>query len=159
MKLTEFLNKKVVSIFEGTECGKVDNPIFENFLLLGFEIKKDDLTFFVFAKDIFCVSKNFVMIKTKNCLALAKTFSGTTFLKKQVIDTNGKCLGKILNAFLSKNFGIKKFVLHRHTFSPKQILGNDDFVVIKKTHFAKDNQKKLQKNEKSMLKVSILPKK
>lgn len=164
MKQTDFFEKNVISIFDGEFCGKVENLCFCGFKLLGIEIKKDNLKFFVPAKALFSVNKKFVMIKNKSFLMIAQTQKVISFLGKPVVDVFGKSFGKILQVWFSKKFLIEKFSTSNFSFVPKQILSCKNFVVInnktnfKKSCFAKNCKLKSQKNKIFAPKVSILPK-
>ena len=165
MKHSDFLNKPVVSINDGNDCGKVENLFFENFKEAFLTLNKQNQKLILPCKNVFAVGKKCVLVKNKEqCFVATKTFFRQV-LGKQVFRVDGKSFGKVLFAWFSKKFEVEKFSTNNFSFTPKQIVSVGQFVVINqnkktnKTNFAKNGTKIYKKTLNLNKKVCILPKK
>lgn len=129
MKLTEIFGKQVYSIYEGEIVGTVCDAIFNQTKLISFKLfDKDEHEYKLSLNNIKALS-DCIVINNKNKLEYFLENSKTTPMFKIVIDENGICCGKIIDAEIDKDGAIEKFITDKKIeLLPNEITTRKDFV-------------------------------
>ena len=142
MYYLNFLNKEIISIFDGKICGNIKQGIVnEKGKLTSFLVEQNNNIFALSVKDIFAYTFDKVMIKNSTKLIISQATEEQKFLNKPVFTIYGKNLGIIKDIVFSKNYIIEKIITNKSEFLFKDIVINENIVIInenskyKKHHF------------------------
>lgn len=131
MNYLNFLNKEIISIFEGKTCGTIKYGIINSKgKLSSFVIQNNELKGILNIKDIFSFCYDKIMIKNKSKILVSQIENLIQFLNKKVFTVLGNYYGKIVDIVFDKNFYIEKILTDLNEFTFKDILINGDIIII-----------------------------
>ncbi len=152
MNYKDILNKNVISIFDGTKCGKVDSGIFnKNGKLVSLLINQNEIKSIVNYCDVFSTCDD-VMIKNKHKIIVSQNENPISFLNKEVFTIFGKYIGNVLDIVINEKLYIEKIITDKQEFSINDVITNNEVIVIndnsnhKKHNFAPKNKIEKAKN-------------
>lgn len=141
MNYTTFLNKEIISVFDGEKCGKVHMGLFnKKNKLFSFVINFNGNFSTVKTCDIFSINDN-IMIRNSSKIIVSQKDSRPIFLQKEVFSVNGKFLGKVVDISINEKFVIESIITESTKFTPSKIITNNKVIVINEenSHFRHHN--------------------
>lgn len=130
MNYTHLLNKPIISIFDGKNCGKVQYALFNNMnKMFSIVVNQNENFKAVDIKDVFALN-DCIMIRNSTKIMVHHSENTNSFLDKEVFTVLGKRIGKIVELVLDDKFYIDKIVTDKLEFSPKSIVTNKNIIII-----------------------------
>lgn len=164
-KISEILSKPVISLYEGAVEGIIKNFTFDkklkkitHFIVFDAEENADDQV--ITSNNIFAIGENALVIKNATCLEPLTNFEPQLKINNpinlQVYTTQGKCIGKVTDVIIEKNFAVKSFLISNDkeidikeiiSLSKNAILVQDENVKINRTKLTNHKRPKLIKTD------------